>query len=659
MPKKKTLTEVLESPIGKETLRDIKGLIHEIQLPFFKSDADSARDSYRELLSAQIGAKDLDKVLAELEERGRAIGEVMTEKGIVTPEQLEEVASEQRRKGVSWAKALVNLNLVSPSSIESICQVMNRELEEKASGKALDMLLVSEKLLTKTALQKIKETAKKNKQNLAQAALASRKVALKKLGELYKKHYDIGWIDILSADIDDRAVQMIPDHLMQDEIILAVCTGSNTLRVAMASPRNDNLCDRLQIMTGRTIEPLLADAAAIKTVQRRFLLDIDAPKLPSTQSLQNMDPIDLADSAVAVQRVDQIFEGAINIHATDIHLEPQENHLRIRYRIDGILHDFITLPEEVGISVVSRLKILANMDITERRRPQDGRMKIDIKGNTFNLRAATLPTNMGEKLALRVLDDESLMLGQSELGMEKDEQRKIERALSHNAGMILVTGPIGSGKTTTLYNMLQRKNTESTNIVTIEDPVEYQLPGINQIAVDPKSDLTFATGLRAILRQDADVLMVGEIRDSETAQTAIRAAMTGHLLFSTLHTNDAVGAIAALQHLGVKPFLVSTALVCVISQRLVRRICPHCGTTDTVKAALRKEMGLAANSRKKVPVAVGCDRCFHTGYKGRIGVYDIVMVNSAMRDKIVSGASDSELHTQAAKDGSLGLLAAG
>ncbi len=657
MARKKTFTEMLETPVSLGMFKELKDFLGDIPLPFGRNERSPAQQEIADKIAVQTGAKDLEAVLEQLQKRGRAIGEILTEKGIVNSEQLRAVAEEQQRRKVSWTQALANLGLVSSSNIHNIAHVLMRELEEKEKGKSLDMLLVSKGLITKERMAEIKRLAKERAADLAQTVLSERALSLAQLGEVFRDHYQIDCVDVAQARVEPAAVRMIPDPIMREQRILAYELSNGGLKVAMADPRNDNLRDRLQIMTGKTILPLLAEETAILSAQRRYAMDA-APGIGGGMA-RPQDLEELAGRETTVRMVEQILESAIRGQATDIHLEPQANHLRVRFRIDGMLHDFMTLPVDAGTPVLSRLKILSNMDITERRRPQDGRMTSTVGERIYHFRASTLPTTMGEKLALRILPDASLMMGMQELGLQADGQEKLDRALARTHGMILVTGPIGSGKTTTLYNMLQTKNRQSTNIVTIEDPVEYQLPGINQIAVDPKLGLDFASGLRAILRQDANVLMVGEIRDSETAQTAVRAALTGHLLFSTLHTHDTVGAIHALRHLGIPPFLIASSLVCVIAQRLLRRVCPHCARMVAPPATLRGLLALSAKSKKKIPEAVGCDRCFRTGYLGRVGVFDVLLLNDQIRDVIAAGAPESEVRAHAQKLGSQGLLAQG
>ena len=349
----------------------------------------------------------------------------------------------------------------------------------------------------------------------------------------------------------------------------------------------------------------------------------------------------LVGNASTVNLVNSIITTALRSRATDIHIEPQIPKMRIRYRIDGMLYDVMTLNTDQELPVISRVKVLANMDITERRRPQDGHLAFTYEGKNYDIRVATLPTNLGEKLVMRLLDEATVLKGLSQLGFEADDLQTVKEMCVRPHGMVLVTGPIGSGKTTTLYSAMNEINVMTSNIVTIEDPIEYQLPGINQVNVDPKIDLTFAAGLRAIMRQDVNVMMVGEIRDAETASIAVRAAMTGHLLFSTLHTNDSVGAITTLQHFGIKPFLAASGIIGVIAQRLIRTICPHCKQPYSPDLAERSELGLSSKDKAIIYKGDGCETCFRTGYLGRSGIFEVLRLDDRLRGLIVENSPEA------------------
>ena len=362
--------------------------------------------------------------------------------------------------------------------------------------------------------------------------------------------------------------------------------------------------------------------------------------------------IEVDDTATAVQIVTAIFEGAIQARATDIHIEPQVPHMRVRYRIDGMLFDVLTVPQPLETSIISRIKVLADMNITERRLPQDGRLTFRLDEQEYNMRVATIPTAYGEKLVLRLLIKSNVLTGLKQLGLEPDDEQRLRSLIAKPQGMILVTGPIGSGKTTTLYAALNEVNILTNNIVTIEDPVEYQLTGINQVEVDTKIGLTFASGLRSILRQDADILMVGEIRDVETATVAVRAALTGQQLFSTLHTVDAPSAITTLGNFGIQPYLIASALSGVVAQRLVRRICPACRQWYTPGPAVLRHLGLKPGQWEwQFAYGSGCEACYYTGYLGRTGLFEILRVSETVRHMIMTRESEHALKTAAIREG--------
>jgi len=398
--------------------------------------------------------------------------------------------------------------------------------------------------------------------------------------------------------------------------------------------------------------------------------------VPQPRRAATRHVIEVDESATTVQIVNTIFAGAVQARATDIHIEPQVPRMRVRYRIDGMLFDVLTVPQALETSIISRIKILADMDITERRLPQDGRLSFQLDEQEYNMRVATIPTVHGEKLVLRLLMKSNVLTGLKQLGLELDDEQRLRSLIAKPQGMILVTGPIGSGKTTTLYAALNEVNILTSNIVTIEDPVEYQLAGINQVEVDTKIGLTFASGLRSILRQDADILMVGEVRDVETATVAVRAALTGQQLFSTLHTIDAPSAITTLGNFGIQPYLIASALSGVVAQRLVRRVCPGCRRWYTPSPAVLRQLGLVPGQQEgphgpaptqsrqgpsgpaptqsrqwQFAYGVGCEACYYTGYLGRTGLFEILRVSETLRHLITDRASEQEIKAAAVREG--------
>ncbi|MDD2955842.1 MAG: GspE/PulE family protein [Oscillospiraceae bacterium] len=362
--------------------------------------------------------------------------------------------------------------------------------------------------------------------------------------------------------------------------------------------------------------------------------------------------VDDSQSAPTIRLVNSIIERAVSEGASDIHLEPHENELRVRMRIDGMMRNILTVPKNLQSSVLSRLKIIGSMDIAERRVPQDGRANVRIKQSDIDLRISTLPTIYGEKIVVRLLDKNSTILDKSKIGLEGEDLKKYLALLSNHSGVVLIVGPTGSGKSSTMYTMIRELNTEQVNLITLEDPVEYNIDGINQVQINEKTGMTFANGLRAILRQDPDIVAVGEIRDGETAEIAMRAALTGHLVLSTVHTNDAISTIDRLLDIGVAPYLISGALKGIISQRLVRKVCEHCRTEYTPTEEELSSVGLQGAQGMHFYRGVGCPHCFHTGYRGRTGVFEILIVDQDLRRALSARAPRAELEAIIRRNGS-------
>ena len=447
------------------------------------------------------------------------------------------------------------------------------------------------------------------------------------------------------------------------------------LLVAVIDPLDIAVRDNIRMMTGCDVIPLLTtekvlsekldqiftgqtgqDIISLDQVPQKATENSEAQEEPKSQEHSSVlipkEFGNLREETSTVKLVSSLIEGAIHANATDLHLEPQvHEELRVRYRVDGMLHDIMTIPKHTHSMVISRIKVLADMDITERRQAQDGHITMKIGNIEYYMRVGTLPTKLGERLVIRLLSESRVMTGLKQLGFEPEDLQLVEEFISTPYGMILVTGPVGSGKTTTLYSALNEINILTKNIITIEDPVEYQLPGISQVEVDDKVGLTFAAGLRAILRQDPNTLMVGEIRDPETAAVAVRAALTGQQLFSTLHTQDAPGAIATLSYLGVQPFWIASSLVGVIAQRLIRKVCPHCKERYEPDPWQLSIFNLESSSDLEFYQGRGCDQCFHSGYSGRTGIFEIMRVDELLRELVVEKFSGAEIKEQAVEQG--------
>jgi len=459
--------------------------------------------------------------------------------------------------------------------------------------------------------------------------------------------------------IKPEVVKIIDENIARRFTCIPIARENDTLTVAMKDPTDIVAIDTIRKLTGLKLKVVRASEKEIEEFIEKFYTEFDSipetisklEEVPEEKEEIDVNQLKIAAEDVPIVRfVNSLFVNAIEKRATDIHLEPQEKDVAVRFRIDGVLYNFPSPPKSAYPGVVTRLKILSNLDIGERRLPQDGRFKVKMGLKEVDIRISTLPTIYGEKVEMRLLDKEKLVLSMEELGFEKEELERFKDALKRPYGMIIVTGPTGSGKTTTLYSGLSFINTPEKNIVTIEDPVEYQLKGINQVQVKPKIGLTFANILRHILRQDPDIIMIGEIRDVETAQIAIQASLTGHLVITTLHTNDTVSTISRLYYMGVEPYLIADAVNLVVSQRLVRKICNECKIvdmegTETLKNYEVKGETLIAYKGK------GCPNCNYTGYYGRTGVYETLEFTRKIREMVLQKKSDDEIRDWAVKNG--------
>ncbi len=510
-------------------------------------------------------------------------------------------------------------------------------------------------------------------------------ISEKELVEFLSQHFGVPAIDLARVDVDEGVIKIVPADVARKYMILPVAKVGAKITLAMIDPTNVFAMDDVKFMTGYNVEPVVASETALRVAIDRYYGSTHAIELKkvmedlttepqSDASLEVLDEeqdLDLdtlekeSEEAPVVRLVNIILTDAIKRAASDIHIEPYEKDYRVRYRIDGLLYEMMHPPLRLREAITSRIKILAKLDIAEKRLPQDGRIKIKTRIQErikdLDFRVSVLPTIFGEKIVLRLLDKDNLMLDMTRLGFEVDSLRRFEQAILKPYGMVLVTGPTGSGKTNTLYSALQRINTADVNIITAEDPVEFNLPGINQVQMKEQIGLNFAAALRSFLRQDPNIILVGEVRDFETAEVAIKAAMTGHLVLSTLHTNDAPSSINRLMNMGIEPFLVATSVHLIVAQRLVRRICGSCKEPVELPAAAMTNIGFSEKELKSLKLfkGRGCDRCSNTGYKGRVGLYEVMEVGDEVRELILSGASAVELRTKAIEHGMISLRASG
>lgn len=492
------------------------------------------------------------------------------------------------------------------------------------------------------------------------------------------KQLNVPFITLSHYEIDPAILQSIPEDLVRKYQIVPVDKTGETLTVALADPANIYLQDELRLLTNCKIVPVISFESDIQEAISHYyhkegaeldemmkeLTDDESEILrimeesENTESGEDVNDLSIEPTdAPVIQLVNVVVSEAIKMRASDIHVEPYEKDLRVRYRIDGVLHEMKSPPKKFQNAIISRIKIMSELDIAERRLPQDGRFKVNIAGKSVDFRVSICPTAFGEKVVIRILDRSNLMLNLTDLGFSREVMEKFESQIRAPWGMILVTGPTGSGKSTTLYSALSTINDPRKNILTIEDPIEYQLKGINQVQARPEIGLTFAEGLKSFLRQDPDIIMVGEIRDKETAEIGIKAALTGHLVLSTLHTNDAPSSINRLTNMGIEAFLVTASVNMVVAQRLVRRICEGCKKPYDPPQDLVNALGLTTASQ--FFRGEGCERCHGSGYKGRCALYEVMLVSDLMRDKIIEGIPSTGLKRLALQEGMESLRMAG
>ncbi|HHT57998.1 MAG TPA: Flp pilus assembly complex ATPase component TadA [Herbinix luporum] len=527
--------------------------------------------------------------------------------------------------------------------------------------KRIGDLLIEAGIISEEQLKRALELQKQSGDRLGRILIDNNFVSETQIMEVLEFQLGIPFIDLNEIEIPPDVQRLIPFQLIYRHNVVPVKVERTLLYVAMEDPLNFIAIEDLRMATNYEIVPVISFSDAIKRTINRLYGSQTADKAIqefqqekekssiSSQNLQNISSLEV-DSAPIVRLVNSTIEQAALSGASDIHIEPLENEVRVRFRVDGRLQLTQTIPKEAQSAVVTRVKILCGLDIAEKRIPQDGRCDYRFKDKILNLRISVLPTVHGEKIVMRILDKTNFLIPKEKLGFTQENLAKFDELLKNPHGIILVTGPTGSGKSTTLYTMLSELNKVTDNIMTVEDPVEYMIDGLNQVQVNAKAGLTFAGALRAFLRQDPDIIMLGEIRDSETVEVAIRAAITGHLVLSTLHTNDAVSSISRLIDMGVPPYMIAVSLMGIISQRLVRRLCTHCAESYIPPEHEVRFLGLPPGDyyfRKPV----GCALCNDTGYKGRIAVHEILIVTKDMRDMIAANMSNNALQEYAINNG--------
>jgi general secretion pathway protein E len=529
----------------------------------------------------------------------------------------------------------------------------------------LGATLLKGAFISEAELSTAQEVADRSNKKLSEVLLEQGLIDSEVLASVLSLKYGVPVVNLARFEVQPEAIALVPEQVAREHRILPVSVDGDTLTVATEDPHDFRAVNALASLTRKRIVTVIPVGMKLEkaidgnyklTSQIEQQLGQMANLKVETEVVGDISEVEALKQAPVVQAVDMMLTQAVRDRASDIHIEPQEDCILVRNRIDGVLHDAVRLPLGVHTAILTRIKVLANLNIAERRRPQDGQFGATLGNKRVDFRVATVEGSHGEMAVLRVLDKSMLLIKLPELGMTPSVLQPFEKLLASPFGMILVNGPTGSGKTTTLYSALQKLDAKERNIMTIEDPIEYGFKGINQIQVNRQAGITFPVGLRAIMRLDPDVMLVGEIRDAETATTAVQAAITGHLVLSSIHANDAVSALIRLIDMGVEPFLVTSAVIGSLSQRLVRKVCPYCRQITELPAAEAMAYATAmGETRDKFSVGRGCNFCSRSGFLGRIGVYELLTLSDSMRKALMKGSSASELKEQAIKEGMIPL----
>ena len=534
--------------------------------------------------------------------------------------------------------------------------------KEKKKGGYLRLgdLLISAGLITQEQLEEGLRLQKGTGKRLGTVLQENGFITESELIEALQMQLGIEFIDLSKVTIPTELVQVVPKNIAKQYQVVPVKLNRDELYIAMADPLNFFAIEEVRKAAKKRVVPMVAmtsaveraiqvlygnegAAKAIEEMKREAAAGGETTAAVDTAFAGNQVGEDSISQAPAIRLVNAIIERAVTERSSDIHMEPRETEFSIRMRIDGLLRDILTVPRELQAAVISRIKVMSGLDITERRVPQDGRFNVKVRDKDIDLRVSTLPTVYGEKIVARLLDKSGMRLSRANIGLSEEDMKKYERLIRIKNGVILVVGPTGSGKSTTMYTMIGDMNTREVNLVTLEDPVEYNIDGVNQVQINEKVGMTFASGLRSILRQDPDIIAVGEIRDGETAEIAMRSAITGHVVLSTIHTSDALGTVERLVDMGVEPYLVASALKGVFSQRLVRRICPNCSQPYEPSEDEQRELGLPYQPGRRFYRGKGCPECFDTGYRGRTAVFEIFPLSIQVRRLVAKGAGREEI----------------
>lgn len=527
----------------------------------------------------------------------------------------------------------------------------------------LGEILLRAGVISESQLEQALETQKKSKGPLGKVLVDNKLITEDQLAQALAEQKGLSVLNLSDYNVNPHAAYLISEKLARERRVFAFDLKDNVLYLAMANPLDIQVADDIRVMTGYVLKQFVATETDITALINLFFKADESVKEAVESAVAQVEEVKEEDIEVGrlramvrevpiVRLANRVISQAVDQRASDIHVEPGHKEVVVRFRVDGVLHEVMKLPRRIQPAFISRLKIMSDLDIAERRIPQSGGCNLLVSGKNIDLRVTTLPTAYGENVVIRILDKSQALYSLEDLGFDSATLKKYAKAFSQAYGTILVTGPTGSGKTTTLYATLNKLNVVEKKIVTIEDPVEYQLPGITQIQVRPKAGLDFATALRAIVRADPDTIMIGEIRDLETAQIAMRSAMTGHLVLSTLHTNDAPGAVERLIDMGLEPFFISS-VICVVAQRLARKLCPYCKEKREVSAKEAKEFGFDVKANEKLALywPKGCRRCLDSGYRGRVGIFEFMMISEEIVKLSMEEKSSNEIRKVAVAEG--------
>ena len=522
--------------------------------------------------------------------------------------------------------------------------------------KRIGDLLIEKGLITDNELKFALDMQKQTHEKLGEVLMRTKIVSPENMARTLADQLEVDYIDLAKVNIPQDLSKLVGRNTARANHLVPVQKQSDSLYVAMDDPLNFYAIDEVRKATKLRIVPMIATEEAVERAintlygnegAHQAIEDLQRDRTRSQEatgeniSISNFDFVISSteitgdtESAPTIRLVNSIIERGALEHASDIHFEPRETQMDVRMRIDGIMMDILKVPKDATAAVIARIKTMAGMDVAERRVPQDGRFAVSVAGKSIDMRVSTLPIAWGEKIVCRLLDKSNTEISKDSLGMTPEDMEKYNRLIHYHNGVLLLVGPTGSGKTTTMYAMLNELNTREVNLVTLEDPIEYNIDGLNQVQINPKINMTFASGLRAILRQDPDIVSVGEIRDGETAEIAMRASLAGRFVLSTIHTNDSVGVVERLDDMGIEPYLVASTLRGVISQRLVRRVCPHCGEEYTPDRAEQEQLGLVYDAKRVFRYGKGCQHCYNTGYSGRIAVFEILQMTAPIRELV-------------------------